>query len=191
MQDQALNQIKTCGPSDTVKPAATIISGVQHKNTTGHGESDADFALLLLDIVKDVIRENADQFLVRPPLFPPIVTGLHAPADENVEDWLDDEGFDVASPPVVQPVHNRPHVFDDAPAAQEIEWQPQYGNRRDFYSTRQLARMTGRSVSRVRRWVKEGKINAVRLGGEAPNGQIFIPKDQLERLKAMGIGRIS
>src|SRR5689334_10800011 len=99
MQDQALNQIKPCVPRDAVKPAMTMISGVQHQNNACQGESDADFALLLLDIVKDVIRENAERFLIRPSTFPEVMPApCYVLAELAEEDRLEQEFNDRLAP---------------------------------------------------------------------------------------------
>ncbi len=184
MQDQRFGMNQGCVPCGDVKPARTVNEGI------AQGESDADFALLLLDMVKDVIRENEASFVVRPPLFPPLVDAPSHEPEDYLDEYFMDDFDDLCAPPARQPVHNRPRVSCDEVPAQEIEWKSQYGNRDAFYSTRQLAKLTHRSISRVRRWVKEGKIVAVRLGGEGSKSQMFIPKDQLGRLRALGIGEI-
>lgn len=45
-------------------------------------------------------------------------------------------------------------------------------------STRDAARLLGVNIATVRRWVRDGKIESVRL----PGGQIRIPVDELARL---------
>ena len=50
----------------------------------------------------------------------------------------------------------------------------------------EFAASVGRSQYRVRAWIKEKKIHAVKAAGVGPRSRWSIPRDQLERLLSTG-----
>jgi excisionase family DNA binding protein len=52
----------------------------------------------------------------------------------------------------------------------------------------EVAELTGRAAYTVRRWVKEKKLVAQRIREGGPKGRLLIPREEVERLIASGLG---
>lgn len=62
------------------------------------------------------------------------------------------------------------------------------GAHQPYYTVEEFARLTHRSAYTIRRWLKEGKIDAVRVDGTGPRGRLLIPHEQVGQLTAAGMG---
>ena len=60
--------------------------------------------------------------------------------------------------------------------------------RKEQYLVEEFAELVGRSAYTVRRWIGEGKINAVRLAGGGPKGRWLINRTEVDRLIAAAAG---
>lgn len=60
--------------------------------------------------------------------------------------------------------------------------------RKDHYVVDEIAELTGRTPYTIRRWISEGRLQAIRLRDGGPRGKLLIPRSELERLIAAGKG---
>lgn len=60
--------------------------------------------------------------------------------------------------------------------------------RKEHYVVEEIAELTGRSAYTIRRWITEGKLQAIRLRDGGPRGKLLVPRAELERLIAAGRG---
>lgn len=52
----------------------------------------------------------------------------------------------------------------------------------------EVAQACGRSAYTVRRWITQGRLTAIRIGGCGPRGRLLIDRAQLRRLLDSGLG---
>jgi excisionase family DNA binding protein len=58
----------------------------------------------------------------------------------------------------------------------------QNSNSARFFTTEQIAQLSGRSAYTVRRWISQGRLRATRVTGTGPRGRLLIPATELEKL---------
>ena len=67
--------------------------------------------------------------------------------------------------------------------------------RRQYYSVNEVARLVGRSAYTVRRWLREGRLQGIKVIGDAPiqrdsrRAPYLIPRDEVVRLLQRGVIR--
>lgn len=59
---------------------------------------------------------------------------------------------------------------------------------KQFLRVDEVAELTGRSAFTVRRWIKDGKIEATRISQGGPRGRLLISRRELQRLVMDGKG---
>src|SRR5262245_34216306 len=62
------------------------------------------------------------------------------------------------------------------------------GSHKQHYTVNEIATATGRAPFTIRRWITEGKLNAVRIDGTGPKGRLLVPHAELARLIQNGHG---
>src|SRR5688500_6769151 len=60
------------------------------------------------------------------------------------------------------------------------------GRSKSHYSVAEVARLVDRSEYRVREWIREGLLAAVRVEGTRPRGRMLVPREELRRLVRSG-----
>ena len=61
-------------------------------------------------------------------------------------------------------------------------------HRKTTYTVDEIAQLTGRSCYTIRRWITEGRLNAIRIAEGGPRGRLLIPRSELDRLINAGRG---
>jgi excisionase family DNA binding protein len=59
---------------------------------------------------------------------------------------------------------------------------------KSHYTVDEVAAMCGRTPYTVRRWVKEGRLPATRVGGTGPKGRLLVSREDVQRLITEGLG---
>lgn len=62
------------------------------------------------------------------------------------------------------------------------------GHTKEVFTTEEVAHLTSRAQYTVRTWIREGRINAVRVSGSGPRGRLLIHRDELKKLITFGRG---
>jgi hypothetical protein len=62
------------------------------------------------------------------------------------------------------------------------------GSTKELLTIEEIARLTARAPYTIRRWVKEGLIDAIRLAGSGPRGRLLVPRAEIRKLVVLGRG---
>jgi excisionase family DNA binding protein len=60
--------------------------------------------------------------------------------------------------------------------------------RKEHLVVEEFAELVGRTPYTVRRWIAEGKVQAIRIRGGGPRGKLLIARAELERIIGSGLG---
>lgn len=59
---------------------------------------------------------------------------------------------------------------------------------KEHLSVAEVAELTTRTEYTVRRWIAEDRIRAIRIAGTGPRGKLIIPREEITKLIASGLG---
>lgn len=62
------------------------------------------------------------------------------------------------------------------------------GHHKEYLTVEEVAALTGRAEFTVRRWIREGKLRAIRIAEGGPRGRLLISRAEIERIIATGKG---